>query len=557
MLVRCPKCETGFRLPANRIPAKGAKLRCSACTHAFRVRMSPAGDLEVFDPNEANDRTQLGAPAESSAYDDADDEAGASTQFGPPARSKSAAADYNPFPLAGRKSEQEAEAAGNTTQALGSAPSEAFEVPDDFDDFDDFDDEEEISLELADDDIELVGEDREVEDAKTQLGAAALALDLFDGEPMQAADASEDLSSDFDPFGDAFSDPISSADMGLLMPSTPSSDDLDVEIPSSATGSHAGLDTTPSSPMSDEAFFSGGYESEFGSASELVDPNFGSDVAQFDPDQGVVRTPAKQASKRPSSSVSGSHRQPSAPELGLDVVDTPKPQPAARIETPRNGASRSVEPVRAPSGRIQARRPVAAPSGEVSPIRRAFDVVFIGLVVLVAGLGFTAARAGSFLDFARFDHTLEVAYSGVDFEPRPEWVRTIEVEPPTPPPEEPLRLENVRAWEVDLGDETAVVVSGKIRNYSNKSFRNIELHAELVDGEGKAVQAKDARAGGKIDRSKARSTKSHDALQKLVTGKVADVGKEGTIHFTIVFDPLADKALDGLDYRVAISDSES
>lgn len=37
MIVRCERCETRFKLDASRIPARGARVRCSRCKHAFFV----------------------------------------------------------------------------------------------------------------------------------------------------------------------------------------------------------------------------------------------------------------------------------------------------------------------------------------------------------------------------------------------------------------------------------------------------------------------------------------------------------------------------------------
>ena len=38
MIITCEKCSTRFQLDASRVPATGAKVRCSRCRHAFVVR---------------------------------------------------------------------------------------------------------------------------------------------------------------------------------------------------------------------------------------------------------------------------------------------------------------------------------------------------------------------------------------------------------------------------------------------------------------------------------------------------------------------------------------
>jgi predicted Zn finger-like uncharacterized protein len=45
VVITCEKCTTRFQLPDERIPAAGAKVRCSRCRHAFFVKPgAPAGD---------------------------------------------------------------------------------------------------------------------------------------------------------------------------------------------------------------------------------------------------------------------------------------------------------------------------------------------------------------------------------------------------------------------------------------------------------------------------------------------------------------------------------
>lgn len=576
MLVRCPKCDTGFKLPVDKIPAKGAKLRCSACTHAFRVRLDDNGKPEIVDKKalQNGDQTQIGGPLNVSAATSGEADAGSSTQFGIGSRSKSAEAGYNPFPLAGLKPEE-----ANQTQLMGSNSSDVF---------DDEDDEEEI--ELFDDDLEgldersgqtMLGPSARApkEGDRTTLGAAGRsmsqvghpsddvsgsatqvwgggALDLFEGVDIPDDEAPRDLSADFDPFGDAFSD-VGDNDLGLLMPSTPSSDDIAVkpeEVDELPVGNGRALG------MSEESFLLGGQESEFGPIENLVDPSFGEDVAVFDPHKGAVGgnrpTPKKAA---PSRRASRPRIEPdfdsAAPALALE-----RPEPTTASPRPRAQAQPQ------PQQETSQPRPAARPAGGVAPhqigaasnVRRFFDVVFITLVVLVSFTMFVAARSGWFVDFQRFGHMLEVAFEGKEFEPRPEWAREVEAEPAKPPPENPLRLENVRAWEGTTGKSRTLVVTGIVRNYSNHPYRALQIRAEVVDSDDKIVAEKTIPAGRAIDRSKIASAKTVAQLEKLVEEKVADVGKEGSIPFTVIFGDLpADKVEGGkLDYRVALMDYE-
>ncbi len=48
MIIRCPECSTGFKLPESRVTSKGIKLRCSRCSHVFRVRSTADGENEIY-----------------------------------------------------------------------------------------------------------------------------------------------------------------------------------------------------------------------------------------------------------------------------------------------------------------------------------------------------------------------------------------------------------------------------------------------------------------------------------------------------------------------------
>lgn len=47
MVVRCERCETRFKLDESRLPARGARVRCSRCKHAFFVTPPGAAPAEV------------------------------------------------------------------------------------------------------------------------------------------------------------------------------------------------------------------------------------------------------------------------------------------------------------------------------------------------------------------------------------------------------------------------------------------------------------------------------------------------------------------------------
>ena len=230
-------------------------------------------------------------------------------------------------------------------------------------------------------------------------------------------------------------------------------------------------------------------------------------------------------------------------------LDLDRDRDRSLVAAPRNSAPAS----RSASG------PVAqglAPHqiGATSGVRRLFDVLFIALVVAVAFVSFVAVRAGGFLDFTRFGHMLEVAFEGEAFVPRPEWAVVVEPQPVEPPPERPLRLENVRSSELEFGKERVLVVAGTLRNYSGAMYRDVEIRAEVVDRDGEVVAEQTVGAGRFLDREKMVKASTPAGVEELVEEKVDDVGAEGAIPFTVVFTGVPRAALDAgkLDYRVAI-----
>lgn len=604
MLIRCPKCQTGFNLPAEKIPPGGAKLKCSACTHSFRVRVGSDEKPNYFykrgeqpppgwnEEEEEEAGTMVGSPNLGMGLDEESEK----TQFGFNSRSKSAEQGYNPFPLATGTDEDEPDEAsqaddhGNSTQ-LFSGAGNTIDISDEIDlvmaieEGDDANDRTSIGRAgiIAPPDesndrtqIGVVGgasessagppavPDADASGARTQ--ALGSGVDLFDGELFDDDDDDDEPRGgapidDYDPFGDAFESPM--GDVGLLMPSTLMQDD------SSPAETQSGLDEISAVNMSEESLFLGGQESEFGPADELVDPSFGLDLPAFDAQSGVVdqmpnpKPQRNEASRRPSGEFAS--REGNI-ELG-DVQSKPvkkqqrrsgqasmpeKAQPRREARAPREApAGREAAP-----GRAKIQSDYAAHRvGASSPIRRAFDIAFITLVVIVGALAFVASRSGGFIDFARFGHMLEVAFEGKDFEPREEWKQVVEVST-TPPPEEPLRLRDVRAFDQTVGDERVFVIVGKIRNYSLTTFQGLELRAEVVDPDNKIIAEQTQPAGRLLDLSAVKKAKSSADVESAVETKIPDIGKEGVITFAFVFAdvPAAVLAKGDFSYRVALTE---
>jgi predicted Zn finger-like uncharacterized protein len=73
LILTCERCETRFRLDESRLPARGARVRCSRCKHAFFVRppgASPADAIQDLAAQAA--ATGRAAPEESWDLDEAE-----------------------------------------------------------------------------------------------------------------------------------------------------------------------------------------------------------------------------------------------------------------------------------------------------------------------------------------------------------------------------------------------------------------------------------------------------------------------------------------------------
>jgi len=50
MVVRCPGCQTAYRLDARRVPVAALRVRCPRCAHVFRLRSAPASEPSAAAP---------------------------------------------------------------------------------------------------------------------------------------------------------------------------------------------------------------------------------------------------------------------------------------------------------------------------------------------------------------------------------------------------------------------------------------------------------------------------------------------------------------------------
>lgn len=98
MIIVCEQCHTRFHLDDARMPARGARVRCSRCKHAFHVRPPGAASGDLADALAAEAAEAGGAPALEPTRDL--DETGGATELAPGAAG-TAAGGEGPAPEAG------------------------------------------------------------------------------------------------------------------------------------------------------------------------------------------------------------------------------------------------------------------------------------------------------------------------------------------------------------------------------------------------------------------------------------------------------------------------
>ena len=73
MIVSCPECHARYRIPPERVSARGARIRCPACGHRFVVH---GGDQQLIIGGEGEPRglNVLNSQRRAPGYDDEDDQ---------------------------------------------------------------------------------------------------------------------------------------------------------------------------------------------------------------------------------------------------------------------------------------------------------------------------------------------------------------------------------------------------------------------------------------------------------------------------------------------------
>lgn len=584
MIVRCPECSTGFKLPKDKITTKGVKLRCSKCSHVFRIRSTDDGDTEIF-YTDAEDGPPESSPDEKD--DVVEDAVGSKTQFGMPnvnkddagadsddadadsedtqaepeheesgAASRSANPDYNPFPHAGDSIKPKTESRfDSSTGALKQDESQ--------DEPAQSDDDVEADP-MADDDIDLFDEDDEDDDF------------VIEDDPFEGAFDDQNEEGETEKTMQA---PGPAAARGEDSGEISEHDDVEestIDEPSEAAQKQEAqkpqMDEVPTDD--DSAFWSQQQETGFGSAEDMVDPEFGEDGAYFDPQHGKIDRTSKGQDKPgtapspakngpPSSGRPSSAKPQSGPpkSSGSTAVkgDRRNQRASAQSETPSSNEEQQSPGTASANKKTSwdVEQPIEPHTVGGSGMQKVANFVLITLIVVALFVATVAVLAGGFIDFKRLPHTLEVAFQGKDFQPREAWIP----EPPkvtAPPVEDPIRFEGVVGNVLGEGEDQMLAIRGRVKNADNAPYEGIRVRAMLQDVNGRVVTEQEGNVGTRLSLEDLVAAESVEELQQLMPQQSPSLEPNASQPFTIVFPKIPARLRKSaeLSYKVELASGD-
>lgn len=602
MIIACPACTTGFNLPETHLRTKGAKLRCSKCSHVFRVRLGQDGQPEIFyrdgeEPapgfGEARERSQtmlgLGAMLDDNpktvdldAQMQADHKLNRTSMgmgmgsVGSGLFNLPGGAQRAPFPAAAS-----GQAVSSQQVSSQEASSPGFNALPSFGETRTDDDQFDFSA------IEMPG-------SATSHGGT---LKLFD-EPAAAEAARDDLFEgafasgaddefDFDPFTELSTAHEDAAPNKKAAPSHEPAPMLAAGQPLqhparqhvAAAQDHQEHAAPAPKPKLASAFDFGAIDLPgadenkasaspmFQSADELVDPNFGMDAQAFDPNQGIVGGPAK-APPQPAASRQG----PGAsvgPPLQLDIPGNYVAPPQARGKNPAPGAP----------------APLAAPAREASlelaphrigggGLQKVANLTLITMIVLAGFIGLIAGLNDGMIDFKNFGHMIDVAFGGKSYSPRPEWRGAASVGAPTADaapadaqaqpvaevkegPTLRLKAEGTWAQVSDLSRrKQALVVRGRALNQSTEPAEAIKVRVimALAQTPGEELASAEAFVGAWLGEKELKKAKDAKSARALLPEQATTIEPKADVPFTVIFDEIPDALAENKEviYRVEL-----
>ena len=178
MIVTCPNCETSYNLPDEKVPASGAKVKCSKCAHVFKVE-PPASPEEAVEAL-LEDRDNGAGVDAGEAFDETFDDVAAGAAARPEAPAEEPGEPEPPVP---DPADEVVEEMPGEDDLFGSDEEpEAAEAKEEDDLFADMGDEDDESDDLFADE----GEDEDADDLFADQG------EEDDGDLFEDADDGED-----------------------------------------------------------------------------------------------------------------------------------------------------------------------------------------------------------------------------------------------------------------------------------------------------------------------------------------------------------------------------
>lgn len=545
MIINCPACKTGFNLPDKHINAKGAKLRCSKCGHVFRVRRkTPDVDIDFYykpedekanlesgalvpegaDPMVADaassNRTHFGVPTskEEGGQEALEEPVSSQTSLGAPAKDAAASMDELPVakPVPSLSSRLgSSESASNPLSALPPASSAApaepasagvdlfadesilpgVNAPDPFAGAFGDDKDEQIGL----DDFHEYSEAIDTEDKAPEPEPI-----LTPGSPGMAG-FSATTTPEPEPIREAKPEPSVQPAQNLFG-GEPVAEKEEPPARSASGWQQAGGLGRSGSNM-------------FGDASDMVDPSFGQDGPSFDPNRGVVSPSAPAPAAQPAPVAPQPRQQAPAPQQPASTG----PRPAKDSAQWSNNLDKiETEPHKIGGGGLQ----------------KVANLILIVLVVIVGFFGLLATLNGGMLDFKQFGSMLEVAFSGAEYKPRPEWLPK-EVPKPQAVPEAPLRTESVWAQSVQITRKNKVlVVRGFLRNFDQQEYVDVKLRGIILNDKEKIIGEAETVLGSTLPNAELKKLTSADDIAELIPETATPLKVAGSEPFAIVFDSI-------------------
>ncbi|GEM_PF-6006363 len=541
MIVRCPECQTGFNLAKEKIPAKGAKLRCSKCNHLFRVRITD-DRTEIFykssdkeknrshvDPN----ATQIGGPHRPKIEQIREThqletiERGGETRFGAPARTgtspRTKGVQANKTQHSFSNEEQRTFAPVKPTMKALRAPVLTPIITPPATKEKGFAEEKSDAIPPAkpviassrrkltpvpSDHLDLFGDDSGFNFSNNDPSIEDPFFGAFD-EPEEEELFPTDSKSFFsDP---AFSNDISSQENESIAMSEISVVETKAKPPSLPPARE-----NPSPPTDfqsnslDDSKNGEDYFSRGGSARSFESLGASSEVSEAENKDIPIHVDLRADKEEKKTDVKVEKREPKL-ELAIkpQVINKPRKKPS-------EGAKSGKRSPRKESTR--ARQPIALKPHKIggNSFRRLFDTLFIALFLSACFIAFIAYKAGGIFDFNNPLHMLEVAFEGKPYK--------------TDTSQRDLYISDVTAIPYELTKKNHVlIVNGSVHNPNDKSKNANTIYVVISTKDGEEKQ--EVHIGEHLDISQ---FKERGKGKSLSTKKV-DILKKGSTPFFVVF----------------------